>query len=131
MSIELTMLVYSTTLLLVLVLIQATVGVRAQGLTPMAGPRDNLPEPKPFQARTKRVVDNHREGLTMFAPLVLAAALAHVSNHWTALGAQLFFYSRVAHAGLYLAGAPMIRPLVWTVGLVGTLMVLAALLGLG
>ena len=131
MSIELTMLVYSTTLLLVLVLIQATVGVRAQGLTPMAGPRDNLPEPKPFQARTKRVVDNHREGLTMFAPLVLAAALAHVSNHWTALGAQLFFYSRVAHAVLYLAGAPMIRPLVWTVGLVGTLMVLAALLGLG
>jgi uncharacterized MAPEG superfamily protein len=130
MSVELTMLVYSTALLLVLVLIQATVGVRAQGLQPMAGPRDDLPEPKPFQARTKRVVDNHREGLTMFAPLVLVAALAHVSNHWTALGAQLFFYSRVAHAGLYLAGVPMIRPLVWAVGLVGTLMVLAVLLGL-
>jgi uncharacterized MAPEG superfamily protein len=130
MTIELSMLVYSTALLLVLVLIQATVGVQAQGLQPMAGPRDDLPAPKPFQARTKRVVDNHREGLTIFAPLVLAAALAHVSNHWTTLGAQLFFYSRVAHAGLYLAGVPMIRPLVWTIGLVGTLMVLAALLGL-
>lgn len=130
MSVELTMLVYSTALLLVLVLIQATVGVRAQGLQPMAGPRDDLPEPKPFQARTKRVVDNHREGLTLFAPLVLVAALAHVSNHWTALGAQLFFYSRVAHAGLYLAGVPMIRPLVWAVGLAGTVVVLAALIGL-
>lgn len=130
MSVELTMLVYSTALLLVLVLIQATVGVRAQGLQPMAGPRDDLPEPKPFQARTKRVVDNHREGLTLFAPLVLVAALAHVSNHWTALGAQLFFYSRVAHAGLYLAGVPMIRPLVWAVGMAGTVVVLAALLGL-
>ena len=96
----------------------------------MAGPRDDLPPPKPFQARTKRVVDNHREGLTMFAPLILAAALAHVANSWTALGAELFFYSRLAHAVLYLAGVPMVRPLAWAVGLVGTLMVLAALLGL-
>ncbi|MFI4936317.1 MAG: MAPEG family protein [Caulobacterales bacterium] len=130
MNVELTMLAYSTALLILLVLIQATAGVLAQGLQPMAGARDALPEPKPFQARTKRVVDNHREGLTMFAPLVLAAALAHVSNNWTVLGAELFFYSRVVHAGLYLAGVPMIRPLVWAVGLVGTLMVLAALLGL-
>ncbi len=126
MSVELTMLVYSTALLLLLVLIQATAGVLAQGLQPMAGPRDNLPPPKPFQARTKRVVDNHREGLTIFAPLVLVAALAHVSDTWSVLGAQLFFYSRVVHAGLYLAGAPMVRPLAWVVGLVGTLMVLLA-----
>ena len=130
MSVELSMLVYSTALLILLVLIQATVGVQAQGLQPMAGPRDNLPEPKPFQARTKRVVDNHREGLAMFAPLVLVAALAHVSNSWTVLGAELFFWSRVVHAGLYLAGVPMIRPLAWVVGLVGILMLLAALLHL-
>ena len=130
MSVELRMLVYSTALLLLLVLIQATAGVLAQGVQPMAGPRDNLPEPKPFQARTKRVVDNHREGLTIFAPLVLAAALAHVSSPWIGLGAQLFFYSRVAHAALYLLGVPVIRPLAWTVGVVGTVMILAALLGL-
>ena len=130
MSVELTMLVYATALLLVLVLIQATAGVLAQGLTPMAGARDGLPAAKPFQARAGRVVDNHREGLTLFAPLVLAAALAHVSNHWTVLGAQLFFYSRLVHAGLYLLGVPMIRPLVWAVGLVGTVMVLLALLGM-
>ena len=130
MSVELNMLVYSTALLIVLVLIQATAGIQAQGLMPMAGPRDALPPPKPFQARTKRVVDNHREGLTMFAPLVLAAAAAHVSNGWTALGAELFFYSRAVHAVLYLAGVPMIRPLAWGVGLAGTVMVLLALLRL-
>ena len=103
MSVELTMLVYSTALLLLLVLIQATAGVLAQGLQPMAGPRDNLPPPKPFQARTKRVVDNHREGLTIFAPLVLVAALAHVSDTWSVLGAQLFFYSRVGTLMVLLA----------------------------
>ncbi|MCA6271412.1 MAG: hypothetical protein IM661_02665, partial [Phenylobacterium sp.] len=44
--------------------------------------------------------------------------------------AKLFFYSRLAHAVVYLLGLPKIRPLFWLVGLVGTLMVLAAVLGL-
>jgi uncharacterized MAPEG superfamily protein len=126
MTVELTMLAYATALLIVLVLIQATVGIITIGPGPLAGPRDSLPPPGPFFARTKRVVDNHREGLTMFAPLVLVAAVAHVSNHWTVLGSQLFFYSRVVHAVLYLAGAPMLRPVIWGVGLAGTFMVLAA-----
>lgn len=130
MSVELNALVYSAVLLLVLVLVQATAGILAQGLMPMVGSRDDLPPPKTFQARTKRVVDNHREGLTIFAPVVLAAALANISNQWTMLGAELFFYSRVVHAALYLAGVPIVRPLVWTVGLVGTGMVMLATLGL-
>ncbi len=129
MTIELSMLVYSAALLLVLIVVQATSGVMAQGLPAMAGNRDDLPAPKPFQSRTRRLVDNHREGLTLFAPLILAAALAHVSNGWTVLGAQLFFYARVAHAILYLLGVPWVRPLAWAVGIVGTIMVLAAVLG--
>jgi len=129
MTTELTMLAWSTGLLLLLVLIQATAGVLAQGPTVMAGSRDNVPAPKVFQARALRTVDNHREGLTLFAPLILIAALAHISNSWTVLGAQLFFWSRVAHAALYLVGVPIVRPLVWTVGLVGTFMVLLAVLG--
>src|SRR5262245_14726807 len=93
MTIELQMLVYSTALLVVLVLAQASAGVFSAGLMPLAGPRDDLPPPKKFHARMLRVVDNHREGLTMFAPLVLVLALAQISNQWTQLGAQLFFYS--------------------------------------
>ncbi len=131
MSVELTMLVYSVVLLLILVLIQAAAGAMAQGALPMAGPRDNLPPPKPFQARSKRVVDNHREGLTIFAPLVLVAAIAHISNAQTVLGAQIFFYARVAHALLYLLGAPLVRPLAWVAGIAGTLMILGVLLGAG
>lgn len=130
MTIELAMLVYATALLLVLILIQALAGVQAQGLLPLAGPRDDLPPPGVFQARTKRVVDNHREGLTLFAPLVLAISIAHISNHWTVLGAELFFYSRLVHAVLYLAAVPLVRPLVWTVGIVGTIMILFAALGI-
>jgi uncharacterized MAPEG superfamily protein len=130
MSVELTMLVYATALLIVLVVIQATAGVLAQGLTAMAGPRDDLPPPKPFQARTKRLVDNHREGLTIFAPIVLVVAVQHLSTNVTVLGAELFFYARVAHAALYLAGVPLVRPLAWGVGLAGTIMVLLGALRL-
>jgi uncharacterized MAPEG superfamily protein len=128
MSVELTMLVWASALLLVLVVIQASAGILAQGAMTMAGPRDDLPEPKGFQARTLRVVDNHREGLTLFAPLIIVAALAHISNSWTVLGAELFFWGRLAHAVLYLAGVPMVRPLAWGVGLAGTIMVLLAVL---
>lgn len=129
MSIELTMLVYSVALLFLLVVIQASAGVLAQGLGAMAGARDSLGEPKPFQARSKRVVDNHREGLVLFAPLVLVAAAVGVSTEMTILGAQLFFYSRIVHAALYLAGIPWIRPLVWAVGIVGCIMIFLAVLG--
>ncbi len=129
MTIELTMLAYSVALLLGLIALQATVGVLSQGLIPMAGARDQLPPPKPFQARTKRVVDNHREGLTLFAPLVLIAAAAHIHTGATALGAEMFFFARLAHAGLYLVGAPLVRPLAWAVGIAGTVMILAAVIG--
>ena len=66
----------------------------------------------------------------MFAPLVLVGALMDVSSGTTALGAQLFFYSRVAHAVLYLAGLPWLRAGAWGVGMAGIVMVLLGVLGL-
>lgn len=130
MTTEMTMLTYAVALLIALVLLQATSGVLAQGLMPMAGHRDDLPAPKPFQARMLRVVDNHREGLIMFAPLVLVAAFMNLSNTWTVLGAQMFFYGRLAHAIIYVAGWPLIRPLAWAVGIAGTVLILLTLLGI-
>jgi uncharacterized MAPEG superfamily protein len=131
MSIELTMLALSVALLFVLVVIQAAAGTQAQGLMTMANARDNLGPPSVWQARTKRCVDNHREGLIMFAPLALIAAHQDISTTMTVWGAQLFFYSRVAHAVVYLAGLPYIRPLFWSVGIVGTIMMFLALFGIG
>jgi uncharacterized MAPEG superfamily protein len=127
MPLELLMLALSVALLFVLIIIQAVAGTRAQGIDVMAGHRDNMVPPSPWQARTKRCVDNHREGLMLFAPLILIAAHLQISNELTVWGAQLFFYSRVAHAVIYLAGWPMVRPLAWAVGIVGTIMVFAAL----
>ena len=131
MTIELTMLAWSVALLLVLVLIQAVAGVRSQGLMPLSNSRDSLPAPTDFHARMLRVVDNHREGITLFAPVVLVAAIADVHSAQTVLGAQLFLGARVAHAVVYMLGLPLIRPLIWTVGIVGIGMILRTLLGFG
>ena len=131
MSIELTMLALSVALLFVLIIIQAAAGAQAQGAMTMANARDNLGPPSMWQARTKRVVDNHREGLMLFAPLVLIAAHQGISTTLTVLGAQLFFYSRVAHAVVYLLGLPYIRPIFWLIGMIGTVIIFLALFGIG
>jgi uncharacterized MAPEG superfamily protein len=127
MSIELTMLCASVALLFVLVIIQAAAGAQAQGALVMANNRDNLGPPSIWQARTKRCVDNHREGLILFAPLIIVAALTNTSGDLTVYGAQMFFYSRVAHAIIYLAGWPYIRPIAWTIGMIGIIMIFIAL----
>ncbi len=111
MVVELRMLVWSAVLLLGLILIQASAGLRANGTAAMAGNRDHLPPPTPFQARAKRVVANHIENLVVFAPLLLAALLSHQTGRWTALGAELFFWSRLVHGAVYLIGIPWVRTL--------------------
>lgn len=123
MTTELTMLFYSTILAFVLVLIPATMAIIENGVMTQAGPRDDLPEPSVFRKRANRLVANMYENLLLFAIVVLIAFAAGVSNETTVLGAQIFFYARVAHAVIYLAGWPMIRPLAWAAGVAGIVMV--------
>jgi uncharacterized MAPEG superfamily protein len=129
MSVELTYLAYSIVLLFVIVFIQASAGIIQNGGLVMANNRDNLPAPGTFLARAKRNVDNLRENLWFFAPAVLIAAIVGVSNQWTILGAQIFFFARIAHAIIYLAGWPFIRPLFWLAGVVGCALIFLALFG--
>jgi len=53
--------------------------------------------------------------------------LANRNTPHTALGAQLYFWARVAYLPIYLAGIPYLRTAVWAVSLWGMLQVLEAL----
>jgi len=119
MSVELLMLLYSTLLFLVIILAQAGLGISQNGLMAQAGSRDNLPEPTVLRQRLQRLSANMQENLVMFAVVVLVASAAGVSNDATALGASVFFFARVAHAIVYAAGWPVIRPLFFFAGLYG------------
>ncbi|MEZ5996733.1 MAG: MAPEG family protein [Hyphomonadaceae bacterium] len=129
MTLELRLLAYTILVFFAVVLIQATAGILNNGGLVMANSRDNLKPPTVFQARMKRLTDNFRENLWFFAPLVLIAAVANVSNDWTVLGARLFFYSRIAHAVWYMFGLPFVRPLFWAAGVAGCGMIFLALFG--
>ena len=129
MTIELTMLVFSVGLLLVILLMQGTFGVLSNGLAAQAGPRDRLPEPSIVHARVTRLRANMIENLLLFAPIVLVAHVIGASNEITILGAQLFFGARRAHAIIYMVGLPWIRPAAFAVALAGTLMIASQLFG--
>ncbi|MEH6589624.1 MAG: MAPEG family protein [Halioglobus sp.] len=114
MSVELSMLVYSVLLFLVIILVQAGMAITQNGAVAQAGSRDGLPEPSTLRKRLQRLTANMQENLLMFAIVVLVANSAGVSNATTILGASLFFYARVAHAIVYAFGWPMVRP-IWSV----------------
>ena len=63
------------------------------------------------------------ENLVLFAALVLIALLPNKTNPTTLLGAQLFFWARLAYAVVYLAGIPWLRTAVWLVSMVGLLLI--------
>jgi uncharacterized MAPEG superfamily protein len=92
----------------------------------LAGNREVPVEGQAWVGRAQRAYRNMLEGLLPFAAVVLAAAAADISNPATVLGAQLFFYARVAYAVIYVAGIPWLRTVVWTVGLIGILQILRA-----
>ena len=117
MSVELMMLLYSAILLLAIILAQAGLAISQNGLMEQAGSRDSLPEPTLLRLRLLRLTANMQENLVMFAAVVLVANAAGVSNETTVMGASIFLYSRVAHAVIYAAGWPMIRPLFYFAGL--------------
>ena len=41
----------------------------------------------------------------------------------TALGAQLFFWARLAYAAIYLAGIPWLRTGAWTISVIGLILI--------
>lgn len=123
MTTELSMLLFTTLLFFAIIMVQALMGIFQFGLAAQAGSRDNLPQPNLFRQRLQRLTANLQENLLMFAVLVLVAHVAGVSNDSTALGATIFFFARVAHAVVYAAGLPWVRPLTWAVAVYGMLLI--------
>jgi uncharacterized MAPEG superfamily protein len=123
MTPELVYLVWSVALTVVLVLIAALGAMQQVGLPKLAGNREHMPEITGWAGRAERAHRNMLESLVLFAVLVLAARALNVSNSLTVLGAQLFFWGRVAHAALYIAGVAWLRTAAWVVSVVGLLLI--------
>jgi uncharacterized MAPEG superfamily protein len=102
---------------------------RQYGLKWAASPRDEpVPAPTLLLGRARRALSNLLETYPLFVAAVLAVAVTQRFDVWSLVGAHVYLWARVLYLGLYLAGVPLLRSLVWNVGLVGILMVLAQLI---
>ena len=89
------------------------------------GARDQRgPELGKIADRIERAWRNYLETFPIFAAVVLLAAALNRHNAMTAMGAELYFFSRAAHAVIYAAGIPFVRTIIWTVSMVGIVLVL-------
>ena len=128
MTTELTMLTWSICLGLVYVLIAAFLMTSQRGLGWNIGNRDGeAARLCGAAARAQRASRNFFETFPFFAAAVLAVLLTQRNSAHTALGAQLYFWGRVAYLPLYIIGIPYVRTLAWAVAFFGLLTVLAAL----
>ena len=123
MTPELTYLIWSVALTVILALIAVSGAALQVGLPKLAGNRESMPEIKGWAGRAYRAHQNMLENLILFAVLVLVAQIVGVHNSLTLHGAQLFFWARVAQAIVHIAGIPWVRTVAWLVSLAGLLMI--------
>jgi len=123
MPLEIQLLVWSVALAVILMLIAVSGAVLQVGLPKLVGNREGLGDCTGLPGRAQRAHRNLLENLILFAVLVLVAQAAGRFNAMTALGAQIFFWARVAHGAIYIAGVPWLRTAAWTVSVVGLIMI--------
>ena len=125
---ELMLLVWAVALMLVQMLIAATGAASQYGPMPLFGNREGLPALTGWAGRAQRAHHNMLENLVLFAALVLVAVATNKTNATTLLGAQLFFWARLAYAVIYLAGITYLRTAAWLVSIIGLVMIFWQLL---
>ncbi|HTK80090.1 MAG TPA: MAPEG family protein [Rhizomicrobium sp.] len=124
MTIEFKLLVWSTALALIQMILAVSAAIAQVGLFPLVGNRENLPALEGWAGRAQRAHRNMLESLIVFAALVLVAQFAGKTNAATALGAQLFFWARLAYAPAYVIGVPWLRTALWGISFAGLLQIL-------
>lgn len=88
----------------------------------IVGNRDKQPELSIVAARLDRAKNNMLEALPIFLPLALLALVKGGDTSKVAHAASVFLIARVVYVPAYLSGIPMLRSLVWLVGVASLVM---------
>jgi uncharacterized MAPEG superfamily protein len=92
------------------------------------GNRDNLPEMSVVAGRLERAKNNMLEALPIFLALALVALVKSGDTSKAAHAASIFLIARVIYVPAYVSGVPMLRSLVWLVGVAGLVMMALTLI---
>jgi uncharacterized MAPEG superfamily protein len=97
------------------------------GITGIVSNRENMPALPAWAHRAIAAQNNLNENLIHFVVFVLLVHILGLSNEMSALGATIFFYSRLAYWVVYIAGLVWVRTLAFMAGIVGEVMVILQL----
>lgn len=122
MPFELQAIVYSVLILFVLLMIQGALVPLNQGLAWGLGSRDAERDSTALQARARRTIANHIEGMLLYVPLAILIEMTGLSSSLTIWGAGLYLAGRVAFAPFYMFGVPYLRSAAWGVAILGTIL---------
>jgi len=123
MSIELKMLLFTVGLFFVQLVAQVLAELMQHGLKYAVSSRDDWKNPTGVAGRIERSYFNLLETMPAFAALVLIVLYTGNASPTTALGAQIYFWGRVLYFPAYIAGIPFTRTIIWTISMVGLLMI--------
>lgn len=129
MAIELKILALGAVLLFVYVFTATRFKTAQYGRHWNVGARDEkLPPPNPISGRTMRAQANFLETFPIAIVALLGVVVAGRTSPTTALGGWIWLGARAVYLPLYAAGVPVVRTIVWTIGIIGLAMVLWPLL---
>jgi uncharacterized MAPEG superfamily protein len=98
------------------------------GLVENLGNRDQVRPLTVIGQRAARALANLQEALPVFLTLGLLNLILGTAATLAVTGATLFLVARTVYVGIYLAGIPVVRTLVWVVSWVGLVMMLLPVL---
>lgn len=128
MPTEIMILAWGVILLLVQLVLQTLATVGELGLGYAFSPRDEGRKVKNvYGARISRAFYNLLETFPVFVALALALVATGKDGGLGATGAHVWFWSRIVYVPVYAFGIPVLRTLVWTVSVIGLLLMLIAL----
>jgi uncharacterized MAPEG superfamily protein len=129
MPVEILIAALGALLLVVHVIVAVQFKTKQYGRKWNVGARDEaLPPLDPLAGRLARAQANFAETFPVAIVALLGVVIAGRTSAWTALGGWIWLGARVIYLPLYAAGIPVIRTIVWTIGLVAILIVLSRLL---
>ncbi len=116
MSSELTSLTWVVTLNALMWMPYIINTIMVRGLMDAVGYPEEPKELSGWATKMKAAHYNAVENLVVFAPLVLIAHVAGISNEITVLACNVYFWARVVHLLSYTLAIPWVRTLSFAVG---------------
>ena len=124
MTPELTALILAALLQVVQFTIYAVLANLQVGTKTAMGPRDTKIDLTGTAGRAQRAMNNHFEGLILFAIATLTLTYADKGNALTAAASITYLIARALYVPAYLFGLVPWRSIVWAIGFAATIVLL-------